>query len=96
MRPKTGGRIELVLVGAAAEVEYHASLAVPDAEWHGAARIDAAGAVTLEGLDEAPAWLTDYARAFLRAEWRARQGPDPEPWPNRIGRWRANERDGGV
>ena len=96
MRPKTGGRIELVLRGAAAVVEYDAVLATPDAEWPGAARIDAAGAVTLEGLDDAPVWLTDYARAFLRAEWRSRQGPDPEPWPDRIGRWRAKERDGGV
>lgn len=94
MRPKTGGRIELALVGAAAEVEYRAELAVPDAEWHGSARIDPAGAVVLEGLGDAPAWLTDYARAFLRAEWRSRQGPDPEPWPDRIGRWRANESGG--
>jgi len=95
MRPKTGGRIELALVAAGPSVEYAAGLYTPDAEWHGTARIDAAGAVTLEGLDEAPAWLTDYARAFLRAEWRARQGPDSAPWPDRIGRWRTNE-SGGV
>jgi hypothetical protein len=88
MRPKTGGRVELRLVRAADVVEYAVELAVPDAEWQGTARLDAAGAVTLDGVDGAPAWLADYARAFLRSEWRARQGPDPAPWPDRIGRWR--------
>ena len=95
MRPKTGGRIELARVAAGEAVEYETALYTPDAEWRGRARIDAAGAVTLAGLDEAPVWLTDYTRAFLRAEWRARQGPDPAPWPERIGRWRAKD-GGGV
>jgi hypothetical protein len=94
MRPKSGGRIELELQRAAPEVEYRASLSTPDGEWQGTARIDGGGAVSLDGLDGAPTWLVDYARAFLRAEWRGRQGPDPEPWPDRIGRWRANESGG--
>jgi hypothetical protein len=90
LRPQAGGRVSMALVSATSEsVVYRADLLVPDAEWHGEARIDAAGAVVMEPFAEAPAWLVDYARAFLRGEWRSRQGADAPPWPDRITRWRA-------
>lgn len=89
-RPQTGGRVSMDLVSVAPEaIVYRAGLFQPDAEWHGEARIDGAGVVTLERVTGAPDWLVEYARAFLRGEWRARQGPDAAPWPDRITRWRS-------
>ena len=90
LRPQTGGRISMDRVAAGPDgVVYRAGLFVPDAEWHGEARIDAAGMVTMDGTVGAPDWLVEYARAFLRGEWRSRQVPDAAPWPDRISRWRA-------
>jgi hypothetical protein len=92
-RPQRGGRVTFdALALEAGGVRYRAELSTPEAEWQGVATVDAAGAVELAAWSpEAPAppaWLLDYARAFLRAEWRARQATDPAPWPERISRWR--------
>jgi hypothetical protein len=80
----------LDLVPGAALV-YDAALYTPDRVWRGRATIAEDGAVTFAPFDpeDAPAWLVKFAHAFLRSEWKARQGvADPAPWPARIQRWR--------
>jgi hypothetical protein len=96
VHPKSGGRVVLDLVGdggvGSAEVVYRAALYSPDERWDGEARVGADGAVAFVDWAPAnpPAWLVDFARAFLRSEWRARHSTvEPAPWPARINRWRA-------
>jgi hypothetical protein len=93
MHPRTGGRVILELDDAAGDpVRYRAVLYTPDVVFHGVATVTREGVVDLGGWDaDPPAWLVDLARKFLRTEWRARQVPDPEPWPARISRWRAEK-----
>jgi hypothetical protein len=91
VRPTSGGRVELDLEAAGAEVVYRAALRTPDADFAGRARVrlsDGDVALAWEGETPPPPWLADLVRAFLRTEWRARRGADPEPWPARIHRWR--------
>jgi hypothetical protein len=78
------------------DVVFRAHLSTPTGAWNGEARVLLAdGAVSFaawtpesDGEAAPPAWLTAHAQAFLRTEWRARRGPDPEPWPTRVNRWR--------
>jgi catalase (peroxidase I) len=89
VHPRTGGRIVLDLAEAsAARVRYHADVYTPGARYQGAATVEG-GAVEVSWQDAPPAWLADHVKKFLRTEWRARQGEDPEPWPARISRWRS-------
>jgi hypothetical protein len=96
IRPKSGGRVVLDRVTLAAdEVRFRATLHRPQASWHGEARVDLAGGkvelgpfVAEDTSEPPPAWLLSLAHAFLRAEWKARQRPDAEPWPPRFNRWR--------
>jgi hypothetical protein len=90
-RPTTGGRVVLDRTAVSAEVViYRAQLLTPDADWRGDARIDIpTGEILFSWETDTPAeWLVAQAHAFLRGEWRARRGPDPEPWPTRVNRWR--------
>ncbi len=91
--PRTGGRVLLDLdpPGEAGAVRYRAALYTPEVCHRGAAEISVAGQVAFAGWDppDPPDWLVGFAQAFLRSEWRARQGvADPAPWPSRIRRWR--------
>jgi hypothetical protein len=83
-----GGRIELRLVRVADEtVEYAVTLATPDAEVGGTARVMLAdGAIELLCDADAPGWLVELARSVLRAAWRGRADAG---WPRRLTRWRA-------
>jgi len=80
----------ILLERAGDEPVYQATL-IGDREWRGEARVAVDGTVSFAPWQppDAPAWLVEHARAFLRVEWRARQVPDPAPWPARINRWRA-------
>ena len=86
-----GGRVALELVSADTDAVVYA------AELHAAATVHRArvtiavsdGALTWSTWDTDPApWLLEFARAFLRGEWRARNVDDPAPWPRKINRWR--------
>ena len=95
MHPKTGGRVVLDLEPSeGGEVAiYAAALYTADMVWQGRAEIRLAdGQVSWQGWAPSdsgpPEWLVKLAQAFLRTEWKARQGTDPEPWPARINRWR--------
>ena len=94
--PSSGGRVVLDLVAAEGDaVLYDASLYTPTVLHRARARVTLVdGAVVWSDWDPGPppAWLVDLAHAFLRGEWRARRGPDPEPWPQRINRWREEKR----
>jgi hypothetical protein len=81
--------LELVSAGAD-EIVYDAALHTPAACHRARVRVDAgAGTIAFGPWDTpAPPWLVELAHAFLRAEWRARRGPDPAPWPARVNRWR--------
>jgi hypothetical protein len=86
--PSTGGRVSLELrVTESERVVYACTLLYGAEQRTGAAHVDlASGAVTLEGLDEAPAWLTTLTHQLVRQAWR---GVPTLPWPRRITRWRA-------
>jgi hypothetical protein len=95
MHPKTGGRVVLDLEPSAGPegVIYTAALYTADAVWQGRAEIrHADGQVSWREWTPSaggpPEWLVKIAQAFLRTEWKARQGTDPEAWPARINRWR--------
>ena len=96
LRPSSGGRVVLERVSLSSDqVRFRATLHRPQASWHGEASVVLAdgkvelGPFTGEDTTEPPpAWLVALAHAFLRAEWKARQRPDPEPWPPRFNRWR--------
>jgi hypothetical protein len=84
-----GGRVLLEREGEGPV--YRASLSEGERTWRGRAQVGADGAIAFADWEpaDAPAWLVEHARAFLRVEWRARQGADPPPpWPARINRWR--------
>lgn len=69
---------------------YAGTLLTPDGEWAGRGVVTvASGEVAWTWNAGAPPWLADLAHKFVRGEWRARRGDDPEPWPARITRWRA-------
>lgn len=89
-RPAFGGRVLLELEAQDDQrIAYRLTLDTKDAAWTGRAEVLAAdGAVTMEGLDGAPPWLVDAARAFVRSLWTARRGAEPAPWPRRVLRWR--------
>jgi hypothetical protein len=86
--PSTGGRVSLELRAAESErVVYACTLLYATEQRTGVAAVDvASGAVTLVGLDEAPAWLTTLTHQLVRQAWR---GVPAQPWPRRITRWRA-------
>jgi hypothetical protein len=88
---RTGGRVDLVLsADEGPSVGYRLELTTGEGSWRGAARVDRRdGSVALEGVDAAPPWLVEAARAFLRTAWSARRSADGPPWPRRIQRWRA-------
>ena len=90
MRPEHGGRLELRLASAESDrVTYELSLETRDAEGFGSATIAlAGGAIELSIADAAlPGWLGDFARAVLRALYRAHR--EDGAWPRRVTRWRA-------
>ena len=90
LHPRAGGRVVLDReLGDG--VRYRAAVYTPDQLYRGAVEVAADGTVSFAPWEagEPPDWLVEFARAFLRSEWRARQkGPDPAPWPARISRWR--------
>lgn len=88
VRPSTGGRVSLKLQREQADaIVYTCALLYGETELAGGATIDvASGAVTLQGLDAAPEWLTTLTHLLARQAWRAAQ---TTPWPRRITRWRA-------
>jgi hypothetical protein len=72
-------------------VEYRAVLYTPTVAYTAVVRVAADGRVDFGDFTppDPPPWLVGLAQAFLRSEWRARQGvADPPPWPARISRWR--------
>jgi hypothetical protein len=85
-----GGRVLLELERQDADgVAYRVTLQRPDATWSCLARVALDGAVTVDDAPaDAPGWLVDAARAFLRTLWSARRGPDAPAWPRRVLRWR--------
>ena len=91
-RPRTGGRVWLddLRHEPGGAILYAAVLYLPESEHVADVTVAADGTVAFGAWSppDPPAWLLDYARQFLRGEWRARQVPDPPPWPERITRWR--------
>lgn len=94
MKPEPGARFLFELdalddVG----VVYRVVLSSAESTWQGVANVVIeSGAVTLDGLEGAPEWIREAARAFLRGLWNARRGPEPSRWPRRVTRWRAAPR----
>ncbi len=92
--PSKGGRVVLTRKAVREdEVVYEVRLHAPEGTWQGDATIIIAdGAIALPdfgGDAQAPPWLVDMARAFLRTVWSARRKEDPPRWPRRLRRWRA-------
>ena len=93
LHPRTGGRVVLDRDPDAPGIRYLAALYLPDVLHRGAVDIAPGGDVSFSDWEPPapPDWLVQFARAFLRTEWRARQRPGderPPPWPARISRWR--------
>jgi 6,7-dimethyl-8-ribityllumazine synthase len=96
MTPENGGRIELRLDNVNGETaEYEALLQVATSSWRGVVQVGSAvtkqvkfGAWTAEQATAAtpPEWLTDDARAALKAALRTSQAEGR--WPRRLTRWR--------
>lgn len=95
MTPENGGRIELRLERVEGDsAEYAAHLQTATTSWHGKVQVGAAaggkqvafGSWSAEAASEPPAWLTDDARAALKAALRTSQAEGR--WPRRITRWR--------
>jgi hypothetical protein len=96
MTPENGGRIELRLGKSSGEAaEYEALLKVASSTWRGVVQVGSAiikqvqfGAWVAESTTAAapPDWLTDDARAALKAALRTSQAEGR--WPRRITRWR--------
>jgi hypothetical protein len=91
VHPSSGGRVILELdAETAEEIRYRAELYTPDELFRAPVTIGVKdGAVSYGAWDasQPPAWLVDFATAFLRGEWRARQKA-PSAWPRRVSRWR--------
>lgn len=92
--PVAGGRILLELEGTdprATSARYRVTLFEAAREHVSAAVLDAAsGECVLEEFgSDAPAWMVEAARAFLRSTLKARRDEPDEPWPRRLLRWRA-------
>lgn len=89
--PRHGGRVVLERLPGD-DVVYRATLYTPTVAHAGRVSVASTdGKVSFDAWDppDPPAWLVAFAQAFLRSEWRARQGvADPPPWPARINRWR--------
>jgi hypothetical protein len=96
MTPENGGRIELRLGKVNGETaEYETLLQVAGSSWRGVAQVGSAvtkqvqfGAWSAEQATAAspPEWLTDDARAALKAALRTSQVEGR--WPRRLTRWR--------
>jgi hypothetical protein len=96
MTPENGGRIELRLGNVNGETaEYEALLQVATSSWRAVAQVGSAvskqvqfGAWTAEQATAAnpPQWLSDDARAALKAALRTNQAEGR--WPRRLTRWR--------
>lgn len=82
------------------EIAYSAVLYTPTVAHEGRAAVVAAdGKVSFCTWTppDPPPWLVAFAQAFLRGEWRARQGvADAPPWPARISRWRDDRKGSNV
>jgi hypothetical protein len=104
MSVENGGRIELRLGAWSAEsAEYEANLQTAHSRWRATARVGALAAGKVEfgawraDSDDAdapsapPPWLSDDARAALKAALRTSQAEGR--WPRRIARWRAEPLD---
>lgn len=92
MTPENGGRIELRLGQATSDsAEYEAHLQTPRGSFRTRVRVGGPeqvvfGAWSADDAAGPPAWLTDDARAALKAALRTNQSEGR--WPRRITRWR--------
>lgn len=101
MTPENGGRIELRLGMASSDsAEYEALLKTATSSWRTTVQVGASvpgkqvafGAWSTElGPTAPPEWLTDDARAALKAALRTNQAEGR--WPRRITRWRPEPSD---
>jgi hypothetical protein len=94
VHPTSGARLVLELDGGApaGEVAYRVAIYTPSEAFGAVASVTLVdGEVALSAWEppEPPPWAVELLRRFLRSEWRARQGGDPAPWPQRLNRWRA-------
>jgi len=99
MTPENGGKIQLKLGQATSETaEYEATLQTPVAIWRASVRVGASlgkqqlefgrwrSEASSEAVSEPPEWLTNDARAALKAALRTNQTEGH--WPRRLTRWR--------
>jgi len=87
MQPEHGGRIDLALEHADEKsVRYVGELATPDGVWSTTLSVDVVSGEVALAAGDAPGWLVDFARAVVRAAWRAHGGAG---FPRRLTRWRA-------
>ena len=88
MRPQNGGRVVCELASSDSRgATYAVALHTRERSWRGEAKVRGDADVRIDRWDtpDPPAWLVDYAVAFLRAETKGSDGA----WPARIARWRA-------
>ena len=90
MRPENGGRIELRLGQATNETaQYEAHLQTPGKSFRAQVQVGPQQVVFgswTGDASEPPSWLTEDARAALKAALRTSQTEGR--WPRRITRWR--------
>lgn len=97
MTPEHGGRIELRLGTASSDsAEYEAQLQTATSAWRAAVQVGAsaqgkqvafgAWSPSDPAVASPPEWLTEDARAALKAALRTHQAEGR--WPRRITRWR--------
>jgi hypothetical protein len=100
MTPENGGRIELRLGTSTADsAEYEAHLQTASSSWRTAVQVGGANKHVAFGAwssaepsaSAPPDWLTEDARAALKAALRTSQTEGR--WPRRITRWRPEPRD---
>ncbi len=95
MTPENGGKIELKLSQTGGDrAEYAVLLQTAEHRWRASVWVGASlgksqvefGPWVGEAPGEPPAWLTEDARAALKAALRTSQAGGP--WPRRLARWR--------
>jgi hypothetical protein len=102
MTPENGGRIELKLGTSSGDTaEYEAYLQTASCSWRAAVQVGAgaqgkqvafgAWSASEPSAAAPPDWLTDDARAALKAALRTSQTEGR--WPRRITRWRPEPSD---
>lgn len=97
MNVENGGRIELRLGSSSAQsAQYEARLQTASSSWHAAVQVGpkvefGPWQAETETASEPPVWLTEDARAALKAALRTSQSEGR--WPRRITRWRPEPSD---